>query len=59
VRVERGCIFIYQIRWYRRSFRAFVLVEILGQKLFLCAWAPKGILSAKLTGALRAGGEKF
>ena len=41
VRVERGCIFICQIRWYRRSFRAFVLVEILGQELFLCTRAPK------------------
>ena len=38
---REGVFLIRQIRWYRRSFRAFVLVEILGQELFLCTRAPK------------------
>lgn len=40
--VERVYFLICQIRWYRRSIGAFVLVEILGQELFLCARRDSG-----------------
>ncbi len=47
--VERVYFLICQIRWYRRSVRAFVLVEILGQKLFLCTQFAKEKCQPKLT----------
>ena len=51
---------ICQIRWYRRSIRAFVLVEILGQELFLCAAPCRGSMPQKQRmGRAASRGKKY